>query len=215
LKSATTKDQGISNNNKIEYYTFNDSPYRVSYGKWTVRWWKWCFSIERNRNPTTDDTGAFCCEGQERPVWFLAGTWVSEERNFPHRKCTIPSDVSILFPIINCEENPLEYPHLKTDEEMKNSLDADMNTVLKRECFVDNVPVPPEKVQSVPEFFDIRIHSDMGLNGRGGVTKMTSDGYWVFLKPLSPGIHSISLEGSYQNGKLFSGASYELTVEKA
>jgi hypothetical protein len=215
LKKGTTKDLRISNNNKIEYYTSASSPYGVTYGAWTVKWWRWCFSIERKRNPTTDNSGAFCCEGQERPVWFLAGTWVSEDRNYPYRKCTIPSNVSILFPLINCEENPLEYPNLKSEDDMRKSLSADMGTVRKLECLVDDKKLPPQLVHSDPEFFSIRIHSDMGLNGRGGDTTMTSSGYWVFLKPLSVGNHRISLEGSYQYGKLYSGANYDLLVEQA
>ena len=64
-------------------------------------------------------TGVYANEKQTEPTWFLAGIWVSEERIYPHRKCSIPSGVSILFPIINCEENRLEYPNLKSNQEMK------------------------------------------------------------------------------------------------
>jgi hypothetical protein len=206
-------DKGTKPESKsIGFYTSGYSPYGTTFGDWTVRWWKWCFSIPRHRNPTLDKTGAHAAEKQTNPTWFLAGTWVSEERNYPHRKCSIPRGVSLLFPVINCEENPLEYPHLKSKSDMKNRLSYDMNTVRRLECFVDNEEIPPQRVGSDPEFFEIEIRSDMSENKRGGNTLMTTDGYWIFLKPLSTGTHHINFEGSYQHGRLYSGATYELSV---
>lgn len=197
----------------IEYYTPNNSPYGITYGGWTIRWWKWCFSIPRGRNPTIDPTGGLCAEGQAGPVWFLAGTWVSEERNYPHRQCCIPKGLSILFPIINCEENPIEYPNLKSKDDMRKSLSRDMATVSKYECFVDGEKLSPQIVHSDPEFFDIELRSDMSENRKGGHTTMTCSGYWVFLRPLREGYHDLSIEGSYQYGRLHSGATYDITVK--
>ena len=212
MHNETLENKSKPNKSKAEFYTADSSPYGVTFGAWTVRWWKWCFSIERSRNPTIDSTGKFCAEGQGGYVWFLAGTWVSEERNYPHRKCSVPSEVSILFPLINCEENPLEYPNLKTQDDMTKSLSEDMATVRKLKCCVDGEELPPQLVHSDPEFFGITIRSDMALNNKGGETTMTSSGYWVFLKPLPKGNHHISLEGSYQYGKLHSGAVYDISV---
>ena len=81
---------------------------------------------------------------RQSPVWFLAGTWVSEERKYPHRQCCIPKGLSILFPIINCEENPIEYPTRKSKDDMRKSLSRDMATVSKYECFVDGEELSPE-----------------------------------------------------------------------
>jgi hypothetical protein len=207
-----------SNKDKIEFYTADCSPYGITYGAWTTRWWKWCFSIEKNRNPVIDETGKFCAEGQEGNVWFLAGKWVSDERNYPHRKCSVPSDVSILFPLINCEENLLEYPSLKTHKSMIAKLSKDMDTVRHLKCFVDGEDLPPQLVRSDPTLFSITIRGDISAaagraeNEKGGKTIMTSSGYWVFLKPLPKGKHHISLEGSYQHGKLHSGAVYDISV---
>jgi len=212
LCKKTIKNKIKPDKNNIEFYTSNSSPYGVTFGAWTVRWWKWCFSIERNRNPTFDKTGIYANEKQSKPTWFLAGTWVSEERKYPHRKCSIPSGVSILFPVINCEENPLEYPHLGSKVEMKNRLLYDMSTVKKSECFVNGVEISPQLVESDPEFFHIKIRSDMSENKKGGDTLMTTSGYWIFLKPLSQGNYHINFEGSYQNGKLYSGATYDISV---
>jgi hypothetical protein len=198
--------------NKIEFFTSDSSPYGITFGAWTVRWWKWWFSIERNRNPAIDKTGIYANQKQSKPTWFLAGTWVSEERKHPHRKCSIPSGVSILFPVINCEENPLEYPDLRSKKDMKHRLLHDMSTVRKAECFVNGEEIPPQLVESDPEFFSINIRSDMAENKKGGDTLMTTSGYWIFLKPLPEGNYHINFEGSYQYGKLYSGATYDMEV---
>jgi hypothetical protein len=212
LPKEIRKNERKSSKNKVEFFTSDSSPYGVTFGAWTVRWWKWCFSIDRNKNPTIDKTGIYANEKQSKPTWFLAGTWVSEERKYPHRKCFIPSGVSILFPVINCEENPLEYPDLRSKEDMKNRLLSDMSTVRKLECFVNGEEIPPQLVESDPEFFNISIRSDMSENRKGGDTLMTTSGYWIFLGPLPEGNYDVNFEGSYQYGKLYSGATYDISV---
>jgi hypothetical protein len=206
------KNKIRSEKNKIEYYTSHSSPHGITFGAWTAKWWKWFFSIEKNRNPVFDNTGLYANEKQFKPVWFLAGTWVGEVRKYPIRKCSIPSAVSVLFPVLNCEVNPLEYPHLRSKKDMKNHILHDRSTIGKLECFVNGKEIPPQLVESDPEFFNIEIRSDLSENKKCGDTLMTASGYWVFLKPLSEGHYHLSFEGSYQYGKLYSGASYDISV---
>lgn len=212
MNNEALKNKSKPNKSKAEFYTADSSPYGITFGAWTVRWWKWCYSIPRRRNPTIDSTGKFCAEGQEGHTWFLAGIWVRKKRNYPHRKCSVPSDVSILFPLINCEENPREYPKKNTQEKLRLSLSKDMATVRELKCCVDDEELPPQLVHSDPEFFSITIRSDMALNNKGGETMMTTSGYWVFLKPLPKGNHHISFEGSYKYGRLHAGAIYDISV---
>jgi hypothetical protein len=213
LYEKTIKDKNKPKQNRIQFYTANSSPYGISYGAWTVKWWKWWFSIKRNRNPANDQTGAYANQKQSWPTWFLAGTWVSEERKYPHRRCSIPNGVSVFFPVINCEENPLEYPDLRSKKAMKNRLLQDTSTVDRYECFVNDKKIQPQLVESDPEFFHIKIRKDMAENNRGGETTMTTSGYWVFLKPLPKGHYRINFEGSYQYGKLYAGAVYDISIK--
>lgn len=212
LPKETIKNKRKPDKNKIDFFTSDSSPYGVTFGAWTVRWWKWWFSIKRDRNPAIDKTGIYANQKQSKPTWFLAGTWVSEERKHPHRKCSIPSGVSILFPVINCEGNPLEYPDLRSKKDMKDRILHDMNTVRKLECFVNGEEIPPQLVESDPQFFHIKIRRDMAENRKGGDTLMTTSGYWIFLEPLPEGNYHINFEGSYQYGKLYSGATYDISV---
>ena len=43
----------------------------LTYGDWTAKWWQWAYSVPRNVNPSYDDSGRYCSEGQNGPVWFL------------------------------------------------------------------------------------------------------------------------------------------------
>jgi hypothetical protein len=205
-------DEMSLDKNEVEYYTPGSSPYGITYGAWTAKWWKWFFSIERNRNPVFDYTGLYANEGQSKPVWFLAGVWVRQDRKYPIRKCIIPSGLSILLPVLNCEVNPLEYPHLKTKKELKEHILHDRSTIGKLECFINGRKIPPQLVESDPEFFNVEIRSDLSENRSSGATLMTASGYWVFLKPISEGHYYISFEGSYQHGELYSGANYDISV---
>jgi hypothetical protein len=212
LDEQTMKNNEISVTTKIEFFPSGSSPYGETYGQWTVKWWKWCFSTPREINATIDEIGIYANQGQSEPVWFLAGCWVRPDRKYPHRKCSIQAGVSILFPLINCEENPLEYPDLKSKEDMKKRLLHDMGTVRELECSVNGNKIIPQLVESDPEFFEIDIRSDMAENKRGGHTVMTASGYYIFLKPLPSGKYYISFEGSYQYGRLYSGATYDILV---
>jgi hypothetical protein len=210
----SSKHRGDHFKNEIECYAPDARPYGISYGAWTIKWWKWWFSIERARNPAIDQTGIYASQKQSRPVWFLAGTWVKKDRTYPHRKCSVPTGVSILFPVINCEENPLEYPNLTSDKAMRDRLSEDMATVRYLKCVINGQIIQPQLVESDPLFFSIRIRKDMSESNRGGITRMTSTGYWVFFRPLDKRSCHLSFEGSYQHGSLFTGATYEIKIDE-
>jgi hypothetical protein len=72
----------------------------------------------------------------------------------------------------------------------------------------------PERVQSDPKIFELTIPAEnpLGLN-KSGTTKAAADGYWIFLKHIDAGHHYLDFEGSCENGRLYSGGSYDITIE--
>jgi hypothetical protein len=115
-------------------------------------------------------------------VWFLAGKFGTENKDIPQRQCTIPVGRSILFPIINCEANQLEYPELKTELDIIDHVSRDEDNIVKKGCFVNGERIAIERVQSDPPKFPVTINEDnaLGIKG-GGSTIAAADGYWVFL----------------------------------
>jgi hypothetical protein len=201
--------------NKFEFFTSDSIPYGKTYGQWTVEWWRWALSIPKSMNPVVDTSGKYANVNQpDTDVWFLAGKFGAEDKEFPHRQCIIPVGKSILFPVVNCEANSLEYPELKTEQDIIDYVSKDEDTIVKTDCFINGERLPIERVRSDPPTFSLTISKDnaIGVKG-GGSTIAAADGYWVFLKPIPKGEYSLSFGGSCENGRLNSGAIYKLKVQ--
>jgi len=199
---------------EISFFTADSEPYGRTYGNWTVEWWRWVLGIPTSINPVLDRTGKNANVGQHNEdVLFLAGKLADEDRNVPDRFCTISSKKSILFPVINCESNKLEHPELRTDQDIVERVKRDEDTIVRKDCFVDGKRIPVQRVKSDPIVFELKLVKDNLFNAKGGQsTRASSDGYWIFLKPLPVGKHVISFQGSCEYGRLNSGASYHLEV---
>jgi hypothetical protein len=194
----------------LKIFPTNSSPYNISFSEWTGRWWKWAMSIPAGRNPLTDDTGKYCSEGQNGPVWFLGGT--SGKTYYAKRNCIIPSGKSILFPIIVSQFSYSEVPFIKTDEELISHTAKDIVRWSVLEASVDGVKLPnlnEYRIQYGP--FDMDIPNDNIWNTTPGPTKAASDGFWIFLETLEDGKHTISFRGKEPNFQ--TEVTYNLTIK--
>jgi hypothetical protein len=191
-----------------DFFSSKDRPYGLSYGEWTTKWWQWAFSTPTSTNPLDDDTGKYSHLNQDGPVWFLCGTF--GENKFPKRKCIIPHGKGILFPVINYIF--VSDTEFKTEREVIDHVTQDINDIVRVQAIVDDVAVPCYRVKSEPEIFHIDINEENKLGLPGGINKAASDGYWVFLKPLTFGEHSLYFHGSCSGGLRNSTAGYQLSV---
>ena len=185
-----------------------------SYGQWTTKWWEWALSTTRASNPVLDKTGEYYDINQPSfGVWFLAGIFGDEEKSHPTRQINLPEGLALLIPILNCEANSIEYPHLKTDSDLIEHVSKDIESVVKKDCFINNINIIPERVQSEPRIFEFTLPEENVLGVKGGqLIRVCADGYWIFLHPLPKGNYIIDFEGSCEFGRLSSGARYELKV---
>jgi hypothetical protein len=172
----------------------NSKPYGKTINEWTAEWWKYVLSFPADTNPLADATGAHCAQGQSGPVFFLVGTTGGPAvRN----KCVVPAGKAILFPIINVIS--------AVPEDSSNAQDLiDLVTwyegqVDRTEARIDGVDLQdvlatyrfPSPIFSfdgaTPGIFSPAYegHRDIGF----------SDGWWVMLKPLTPGKHTIHFLG--------------------
>ena len=206
---------GLSLSGAVDWFSGDSIPFGLTYGQWTVRWWRWALSIPKSVNPVLDPSGDHASVNQpEKYVWFLTGTFGNDDTNLPKRFCTIPSGRSILFPVINYEANLLEYPQLTTEDELTKHVKKVEDTIVKKECSVDGRRIAAQRVMSDPRVFKLKIREENPVNIRkSGLTVAAADGYWVFLKPLAEGNHFISFEGSCEQGKIRSGAFYQVRVQ--
>jgi hypothetical protein len=170
-------------------FSADSKPYGSTYGEWTARFWQWLYSIPKPDNPAADPTGKNCALKQTGPVWFLPGTFGGTNE----RTCTIPKDKAILLTPINVECDFTEHK-LKNEAELRACAKADQDKVTTNVVTVDGVEVKPVRLQS--PLFSLTLPENNAAGVKPQTTPAVSDGYWVFLQPLSPGNHIIRASGS-------------------
>lgn len=200
----------VSYDNGLELFDVNSRPFGRTYAEWTAKWWEWVLSIAKTENPVVDDTGKNCANNQSGPVWFLAGTL----KGPAERSCAIPADKAILFPVINVEASTAEGDGT-TEKELADRVKFEMDQITDMRVTINGTNVNELKqyrIQSPPFNVTLRLDNVLGLSAQ--TTKMISEGYWLFLKPMEPGKYDLNSFGSCLAGRIKIGVSYHLTVEK-
>ncbi len=174
-------------------------------GEWSSAWWQWARSFDGEDNPIADRSGEFCQLKQQGPVWFLAGTYGTQRTI---RTCTIPSGKYLYFPLINYMVNsgiPGEYSCGAVTESVRNMIDGIHMLVME----IDGVRLSRLEThrQVSPGCFD----AGALTGGRIKLFPSAADGYYVMLKPLSPGKHTINFGG--RGYDMSQAVTYTLTVE--
>lgn len=219
--AASKKD---ADNPNPELFAQDARPYGKDMATWGERATQWVYGTPLDRNPLFDDTGANCDVDQQGKVWFLAriaGPPVFEGT----RHCTIPHQKAVLLYIgavtaaYPCASDPSYQP--APGQSLYDFLAADaafyMNTVDRLEVSIDGRPMQ--------DVFDYRYVSDdlFSLTGHPSLREVYDscitgepqdavvDGFFMMLKPLDRGEHTIRVYGTntYGHEKTF---NYYLTV---
>ena len=196
--------------NGLELYAPDSMPFGRTYAEWTAKWWQWVLALPKTENPLVGDTGKDCTNNQGGPVWFLAGTLQGQAE----RSCIIPADKAILFPVINFEASVAENDGT-TQEELAARAKFEMDQIIDMRAMINGINIDELKqyrVQSPP--FNVTLSMDNVLGLPAQTTKMISEGYWIFLRPIEPGKYDLYSFGSCLAGKVKIGLSYHLTIEK-
>lgn len=190
-----------------DVFQTNSRPYGQSYVKWTEKWWQWAFSIPKDHNPIIDKTGENCCRGQDGPVWYLAGT--TGDTTHAQRSCIIPHEKSILFPIIVSQFSRSEKPTM-THRELVRYTAKDIGLASFLEVIIDSLHLTDLSKYRVQSYFNLDFVEGNIWDIKSGPSMAASDGFWVFLKPLSEGKHTISFQGVEPNFK--TRVTYNITI---
>jgi hypothetical protein len=185
----------------VDVYAPNSKPYNKTYGEWNQIWWEWAQTEPIANNPIHDSTGEKCAVNQVDPnVWFLAGTTGGRVE----RDCTIPASKAILFPLLNTECSTAEDPSLTTDAALRdcarNNAPDRAQVVLK--ASLDGQEIPDlENYWTESSLYNYTLPEDNIWGVAAGPTQEVAAGYYLMLKPIPPGIHTLQ----------FSGANIDLT----
>jgi hypothetical protein len=189
-------------------------PYGKSYGQWSARWWNWAAGTPAAISPLTDPTGERCGFNQHGPVFFLAGTTGGAAVT---RSCTIPEHKAILVPILNaaCQEGH----DGDTEAALRtNCAESFIDLVTSLEADVDGRPVRGLfHYRIMSPLFTLTVVADNPFGDAAfnvGTYPGVTDGYWILLKPLKEGSHTIHFRGEIASFKppFVTEATYHLTI---
>jgi hypothetical protein len=175
-------------------YPTDSSPFGTHYKDWIAKWWQWNVGIPASQHPRDHYSPEKCTVNQNGSVWFLPDILTGKE----DRSCTIASDKGILVPLLTGEcENSEGQP--QTDVELKQcSMAGDefgaISATLDGKS-IENL----NTYRTDTGFFNITIVKDNIFDTPTGTYRATADGFFVFLKPLSPGNHELHLKTSVTN----------------
>jgi len=192
--------------------------------KWSAIWWQHVYSLPLEKNQLFDYTGEFCQLGQAGPMWFLFGVWGIQSVT---RKCKIPCGVSLLIPLQNSvrTDGPYfngilytGYSHAYPDawQSMMTIELQEFNSEVNisgMDVIIDNKHVPDlaSYRSGISHFFDLWVPWDntfamWGERVPEGPYKSITEGYYVTVKPLSEGHHTVYWKTEFYETK------YELEV---
>jgi hypothetical protein len=159
-----------------------------SLGAWTTKWWHWAFS--QSVEPYLDPDGRLCELGQEGPVWFLAGT----DGTFrPKRECVVPEGKYLMVPVINMiYMQQAGTPNAASCEELQAEVAVNNDSLRSAVAMLDGKPLGDLKLRRVRSDGCFRLDQE---DPRSRLA--AADGYWLMIKPLSRGRHTLVVGANY------------------
>jgi hypothetical protein len=221
------------------------NPYGRSYSQWSAAQWQWELqqpnvptSPAVNPNPGTKDQpeAVDCTLGQTGKVWFLAGTTLAQPSSATYRSCTIPTGVSLFFPVIDAWIDNLNCPNLtqgdSTGDQLRQTVQQQTDTIMPKSM---TVTIDGRSVQGLTDS-STAYRATVGgfsytLPGNNWLSPLFcappntplsagtmppppgayADGVYIMLTPLSPGVHHISFAGVEFGVPAFGPASENVT----
>lgn len=177
----------------------------VTQAEWSRRWWEWALSFEDDISPVADRSGVQCGNRQSGDVFFLAGTYGTARTV---RTCRVPADKYLFFPLINYVVMPnggAVRSCMQISTTAARVTDGAEMLVLE----VDGVRYDglQRHRQASPECFNAWARHPSGAR----LFPTASNGYYVMLKPLPRGRHTINFGGALP--RMSQAVSYTLIVE--
>jgi len=209
----------------VDFYSKNESPFGISNADWVAKYWNWDYSLPMD--PQTNVIAALnqngCLIHKENSMVMLADTAAGGVWN---QNCTISRNEGILIPIWTGECNAGEKDCLGQSFEglTKAARGFDLGKI-KGLVKVDNIPVATldavdyktNTMNNVTEVytkeFNATVPDDSHVqNEKYGTFPGAAHGWFVFLKPLQPGNHTVYYQNSVEPTSL-SGAGNSNTAQ--
>lgn len=183
--------------------------------QYSADWWQWTNSMPESQSPLRDLTGDKCAVGQRGNVWFLAGTYGSGKLT---RQCEIPAGKYIFFPVINMAYwPPAGETGVCADMQRGAALNNDQLLQITVEIDGQAISDAQSHREKTNACFDFYARVPREWNPPKAYPA-ASDGYWIMLKPLPPGEHTIRYTASYNRpdgayGDMVQNIEYRIKIQ--
>jgi hypothetical protein len=168
--------------------------------EWAKRWWQWAMSFDDDTSPVADETGVHCAREQQGEVWFLAGTYGTRRTV---RTCRVPEGKTLFFPLINY----ITFPAAGSRETCLS--------LLTRAARLTEAPAALVLEVNGKKFSGLEAHRQFSKGcfplTRGAASVAAGNGYYVALKPLPRGTHTVNFGGILPS--MSQAVTYTLIVE--
>jgi len=195
----------------VEFYSKGELPFGISYGDWIAKYWNWDLSIPLD--PKINDFLGLkengCLVHRENSTVMLADTAAGGIWN---QKCTISHNAGILIPIWTgeCDQGTKAFETYSFKQLLDCARGFDLGKV-RGQVKVDNIPVATldaldyntNIMNNVTEVYSNQFNATIPINShviveRYGTFPAAAHGWFVFLKPLQPGTHTVYYQNSVE-----------------
>jgi hypothetical protein len=193
----------------IAVYAADSCPYGLTYGEWSIKWWRWILSIPKKLNPSLDDTGCSAKINQaDKRIFFLCQTF-GRHGNIPRRLVKLPYKSDIFMPIINwistVPQDGINEAQLSATAQLK------IDAVETLQIIVNGKPldIPLDSFRAATKPFQANLPDDNLLDLEESTVTCMSDGYWLFFQSRRKHLE-LSSFGSCSSGINKIGISYSI-----
>ena len=180
----------------------NAHPYGKSYGEWAAAFWQNALSRPVEGHPFLDTPEYDFAAGQTGKVWFWSAPDSAADGSPLVREVTIPKGTALFLSIRDAEVSSLEEPPFfgATEAEQREGANFFADSIVESSvsASIDGAPVedPTAYRFETPQFtFDAPTPWIFGATGGTGTS--VGDGYFMMIKPLPVGTHTIEYSGTF------------------
>ncbi len=167
----------------------------LTQNQWSAKWWQWFCELPAAGHPGGPVDPFDITTGQTGDVWFLAAPVVGAGESVT-RSFTLPADKSLFVMLIGSEWSSIEGYATEQEQREFAVWFGDHTLPASLSCTLDGVSLQnPTAYRQESAQFGFDAPSPWFFGATGGASTAVADGYYVLLKDMEAGQHTLHYTG--------------------